>query len=384
MGRHPVEQHADAGGVEGVHQGLEPLGGAVAGGGRVESEGLVAPGTVEGMLRQGQEFHVGEAHLRHVGHQLLGELGVAEAPLARPPPGAGVHLVDGHRAAAGIAAGARLEPRRVPPGKGDLFHHPGGAGGRVFHGPPIGVGLEGEEATLTVQELVLVESAGPHPRHEQFEDARVAPPPHGVDPAVPLVPVPHHRRPQGVGCPEGEQGTRHPVHLPRMGAEPLLRALGGALVEPPEEFRWQEGAEGVGVGLQGAAVHLEAIGERPPPARQGELEESRGVEGAALAEQPPRAPVPHRHPRRPGAQDAHHPPSPRGEGMESQAASGIAVAPGHQRLHLGGGQFRLEHDPAPGGSRRAPLAPGGRRASPPPRAAVCAANWDTPGWCRAR
>ena len=60
---HPVEDDADAAAVEGVHEGHEVVGRAVAAGRRVVADGLVAPGAVERVLGDRQELDVGEAHL---------------------------------------------------------------------------------------------------------------------------------------------------------------------------------------------------------------------------------------------------------------------------------------------------------------------------------
>ena len=69
MGRHPVEEHAQAGGVALIDEEHEVLGCAEAAGGREETEHLVAPGAVKGVLGDGHHLDVGVAHLLDIGDE---------------------------------------------------------------------------------------------------------------------------------------------------------------------------------------------------------------------------------------------------------------------------------------------------------------------------
>src|SRR5260370_32758549 len=71
MSRGPIEKDADAGLVAAVDKFHELGGRAVAAGGRKVAEGLVAPGAVEGMFHDGEEFYVGEAEILHVRDELV-------------------------------------------------------------------------------------------------------------------------------------------------------------------------------------------------------------------------------------------------------------------------------------------------------------------------
>ena len=75
--RHPVNDHANAGLVQRVHQILEILGRAIATRRRVEAHHLVAPRRVIRVLGHRHEFHMGEPHLLHVLDQRLGQRAVA-------------------------------------------------------------------------------------------------------------------------------------------------------------------------------------------------------------------------------------------------------------------------------------------------------------------
>ena len=87
--RHPVEQHADSGLVEGVDQQDELFRRAEAAGGREQAGGLVTPGAVEGMLHHREQFDMGEAHVGAIGRKLLGQFAIAQPEfpvLAFAPP----------------------------------------------------------------------------------------------------------------------------------------------------------------------------------------------------------------------------------------------------------------------------------------------------------
>ncbi len=97
---HPVEDDADPGLVERVDEGHEVLRRAEPGGRREEPGALIAPGPRERVLHDRKQLHVREAHGLRIGRQVRRDLAVGQRPLAfvgDPPPGAEMHLVDGHR-----------------------------------------------------------------------------------------------------------------------------------------------------------------------------------------------------------------------------------------------------------------------------------------------
>ena len=96
VGRDPVDDHADAGGMEGVHHALEVVRVAVAGGGGVVAGDLIAPGPVIGVLGHGHQLHMGVAHVLAVGGQGLTHQPVLGLVIAHVLPGAQVHLVNAH------------------------------------------------------------------------------------------------------------------------------------------------------------------------------------------------------------------------------------------------------------------------------------------------
>ncbi len=128
MRGHPVEDHTDAVAVEVIDQVHELLGRTIARGGREIAGGLVAPGAVERVLGDRQQFHVSEARLEHVGNQRVRDLPVAEeAPVLAPAPGAQVQLVDRLCRVQAVALAARRHPLLVAPGVVEAVHHRRGA-----------------------------------------------------------------------------------------------------------------------------------------------------------------------------------------------------------------------------------------------------------------
>ena len=111
MGRHPVEDHADAVPVHDVDEGPEVVRRAERRLRCVVPGHLVAPGALERMLHDRHQLDVREAQVAHVRAELLGELAPAEAAT----PGRRVHLVHRDGALERILLPASLDPLGVLP-----------------------------------------------------------------------------------------------------------------------------------------------------------------------------------------------------------------------------------------------------------------------------
>ena len=85
MGRHPVDNHADAVLVAVVDEIHEIFRRAVAAGGRVVADRLIAPTARKRMLADGQQLEVGVAHLLAVVDQLMGQLAIAQPAVGSSP-----------------------------------------------------------------------------------------------------------------------------------------------------------------------------------------------------------------------------------------------------------------------------------------------------------
>ncbi len=87
VARHPVQDHAEAGAVAGIDQGEKILRRAEPAGRGVHAGRLIAPGAIERMFADRQEFQMGEAHVFRIGRQRLGEVAIVQpfvAGLAAP------------------------------------------------------------------------------------------------------------------------------------------------------------------------------------------------------------------------------------------------------------------------------------------------------------
>ncbi len=87
MRRHPIEDHAEPGGMRTVDEARKTFRLAEPARRREQADRLVAPGSVERVLGDGQQLEMGEAHVDGIGDQRIGELIVVEkrAVLRAPP-----------------------------------------------------------------------------------------------------------------------------------------------------------------------------------------------------------------------------------------------------------------------------------------------------------
>ena len=191
---------------------------------------------------------MGEAHPDRIIRQLVGQFPVVEeAAVIGALPGTQVHLVDRHGGVLPVPVLASFHPIGILPGVGRGVLHAGRGAGTQFVGSAIGIGLEEDGAGVPVPDLEFVEGAGTQARNEQFPDAMAGVDPHGVAAAVPMVEVPHHAHPFGVGGPDGEQDARDAVSQMFPGPQ---EAVGVPVLAFPEEVEVEVrklGAEGVGI-----------------------------------------------------------------------------------------------------------------------------------------
>src|SRR6266436_3689920 len=98
MRRGPVENDADAGLVAAIHKFHKFSRASEAAGCGVIPESLVAPGTIVGMLHDGEEFNVRVAEIFHIRNEMVAEFAVVEPAVVifrNAAPGAKMHFVDG-------------------------------------------------------------------------------------------------------------------------------------------------------------------------------------------------------------------------------------------------------------------------------------------------
>ena len=236
MGRHPVQDHTDAGLMHFVDEGAEIVRRSVAAGRGVVSGDLVSPGQVKGMLADAHELNMGVAHILHILHKIVRQLGVIQETVLVPValisllPGAEMHLIDRH----GLFQHLRVVPLilviPVIPLIGIQRIDDRRAGGAPFEPEGIGIGFVPANA-VGAGDHIAVGIPGAHLRQETFPDASV---PHAS--AHPLLVFPTGFRADDgdilrVGRPDGETGPGHAVHHIGMGAQFLINLVVGSLME---------------------------------------------------------------------------------------------------------------------------------------------------------
>ncbi len=257
--RHPVENHAQSGFVRGIDQKLKVFGRAEARGGRIQADGLIAPGAVEGMFADRQQLQMGEAQVAGIGHQGFGQFAVAQpAPALHLAPRAQMHLVnaDGCLEAIGLRhAGADGVQGR------QALHDAGGVGSQ-FGAEGHRIGLLQQFAVLG-EDLEFVKRALAHAGEEDFPHAAFAPQPHGVAAAVPAVEIADHRNAPRVGRPHRKACASHAEHLARMRAQTFVGTQMGAFGQQPGVGLAQHLRKAVGVFEVGHPVRIARLQGRP-------------------------------------------------------------------------------------------------------------------------
>ena len=238
MRGHPVEQHADARLMAAVDEKAEIVRAAKAARSCVHPHRLVAPGTVEGMLGDGQQLDVCEAHLAHIGHELGSEFAVGEHPAIRmAPPRPRVHFVDADGRVPAMARGARAHPLGVTPGVAAGLAHNGGIGTGALQKAGIRIGFEWQRFAIERADRELVVLARAHARHEDLPETGLPMRSHGVCGQIPAVEVPDHGHAGGLGRPDHEEHAGHAVDLAQVCAKELPRTLVGALGKEVDVLR---------------------------------------------------------------------------------------------------------------------------------------------------
>ena len=230
VGGHPVQDHADAGLVQLVHKGHKVLGGAVAAGGRKIAGYLVAPAAVKRIFGDGQQLHMGVAHILDIGDQQVGDLGIVVGRvLVLHLPAAHVHLVDADGRIDDVLLFLLFQPGAVVPGIAVQVVDLAAVGGA-------GLGMEGVRVRL---EQKLVRRAG----DAEFIDVvlfdpgdKKLPDPfldlgHRMAAGDPAVKIAYHRHRLGVGRPDTEHRAVLAVLLAEVGAEIPLCLLVVTLFE---------------------------------------------------------------------------------------------------------------------------------------------------------
>ena len=202
--RDPIHDYTDTRLVKLVDEILEVVGGAQAGVHAIIAGHLIAPAAEVRVFLQRHEFHVGEAQLRDVRHELVGKLAVAVYVVT---PTVRIYLVDRHGTLVRVGFRALGHPVGIVPMVFGLHHNRGRLRWhlvRAFHW--VGLHLPSVEY---VENLIFVFLAGRHTRDKDFPDAGGAEFAHRMADAVPSVEIAHHSHRMCIRRPDGECSADH-------------------------------------------------------------------------------------------------------------------------------------------------------------------------------
>ena len=348
VGRHPVDDHADARLVEGVDERHQVLRRAEPAGGGEEPDRLVAPARREGVFRGGQKLDVREAHLHAVGDEFPLEFGVGQPAVGgvpRPSPAAQVDLVHVHRGRQGVAGGPGRHPLAVVPLVACQIDHAGGRAGRHLGAEAVGIGAVAVGSVGV--HPILVRRAGRYAGNEQLPDPRGNPLVQLVRAAIPAVEVADHAHAVGIRGPDGETRARHSIDGVQVGAELFVAPPVAALGQQVEVEICQHGRKGVRVvavddGIVGFVDAEQVAGLRPDRGvcrRRHERLPEAGAMGTAHRVADPDAVC-----------AGWHEPCPAGSGQEGPDAAGARAA-----LRI------ASHDPGPEQPARVAMPAGEQR-----------------------
>ncbi len=268
MAGHPVDHHLDAELMRAIDEGAKLVGCAEAAVRGIEADRLVAPRPVERMLGDRHQLDVGEAHVAHVGQQVLGQLRIAEIAVGVAAlPGAEMDLVDRDRFVGHLRVAARrMDVGQRPDHRGRVR--------RALGGERVRVGLLGQHLAVRAAHSELVERARVQAGHEELPDARAVAQAHRMTAMIPVVEVADQRDAARVGRPHREGDAVGIVDPPPVRAELLVGAMVRAFGQQIDVVVAEHQGEAIRVVDRPAAAGVgqgEAIGKpRVPRHRAGE------------------------------------------------------------------------------------------------------------------
>ena len=237
MRRHPVKDDADAVLVQIIHEILEFLRFAVAGGGSVISGHLVAPAAVKGVLRDTHELDVGVSHVLHIGREFMGKiLVVSEAAALHvffvPLPGAEVALVNAHGGMARVLLRSFCHPLLVVPGVVPGLHfQTGRCPGAEFRTPCVRIRFVKKIPRLGLDHE-FIQHAGLQSGDEGLPDAAFKDLLAEVRLGIPIIEIADDADSFSVGCPYSKMITVFSLIVFRMGAKFFIDLIVSALTKP--------------------------------------------------------------------------------------------------------------------------------------------------------
>ena len=224
MRRHPVEDDAEARRMRTIDEAREARRIAEAAGRREQADRLIAPGGIERMLGDRQQFEMGEAQIDDIGDQRVGEFVVGE-----------------ERGRRRRAARSRGEPRRSTSAcvavrrsrrlamnsasvqeKSSVCATTEAVDGRSSASKPNGSAFSGSSAPSAANDLVFVDRADRQFGHEDLPEAAVDALAHLAAAAVPVIEVADDRDARRVRRPNREEHAVDAFVTDELRAEPSV------------------------------------------------------------------------------------------------------------------------------------------------------------------
>ena len=175
MGRNPIQDDTNLLLMQVIDQIHEILRAAMAGGGRIVAGHLVTPGTVEGMLRDAHQLHMGITHLMDIIRQRVCQLPIVIIPvligtMGMLLPGARMHFIDGHGLFLRILLFPLLHPVLVRPTEiRDIGYFGRGSRTHLRLGC-VRIRLVKQTVILRLNQI-FIEAAKLYARHEHLPDS---------------------------------------------------------------------------------------------------------------------------------------------------------------------------------------------------------------------
>ena len=220
VGRHPVQNDADAVLMAGVDKFFEHGRCAVAAGRCVVSCHLIAPAAVKRMFFHRQQFNVAEAHFFHIRHQFFRHFRIGQEAVAffgHTHPGTQMDFINIHGRRIDICFLSGGHPFSVfpfiPP---DRVDHRGCFRAQLCV-ESVRVALVHLFASgLYHMEFILIH--GSQTGNEQFPDTGLTQQTHGMSAGIPAVEVPNDADAFCIGCPNGKGNAFCPFKCNQVSA----------------------------------------------------------------------------------------------------------------------------------------------------------------------
>ena len=170
------------------------------------------------MLHDGQQFHMGKAHLLHIGDEFHGKLQITQGPVLlfrTPAPRSEMDFINRHRLCIGIPLGPLLHPSLVIPDiPAEIGHH--ARRSQIMLGKePIRIGLQ-KDIPMGAANLEFVMLSLGNFGNKNLPDSGTSKTPHHMTASVPSVEIADNTHSLGIRGPDHKRGSLNAIYVTRM------------------------------------------------------------------------------------------------------------------------------------------------------------------------